>query len=101
MLCHNRQTAVMLCHNIQTHVLVKCLVTFKNMNLDCTAEVKFLGTQITDALKWHCHVQLPAGKLCKVFFIIKFLKKVLSPNLIRNIYLLTYLLTYTMVQSPS
>ena len=64
MLCHNSQTAVMLCHNTQTHVLVKPLVTFNNMNVHYTAEIKFLGIQITDKQKCHCHVQLLAGKLC-------------------------------------
>jgi len=52
------------------------------MNVDYTAEIKFLGIQITDKLKWHSHVQLLAGKLCKVTFMIKSLKEVLSPNLI-------------------
>ena len=78
-----RKTGVMLFHNRQTHVLVKPLVTFNmNMNMDYTAEIKFLGIQITDTLKWHSHVQLLAGKLCKVAFMIKSLKEVLSPNLI-------------------
>jgi len=54
------KTVVMLFHNRQTHVLVKPLVTFNNMN---TAEIKFLGIQITDTLKWHSHIQLLAGKL--------------------------------------
>ena len=76
----------MLFHSRQTNVLVKPLVAFNNMNVDYTAEIKFLGIQITDTLKWHCHVQLLAGKLCKVAFMIKSFKKVLSPNLIRNIY---------------
>ena len=80
------KTGVMLFHNRQTHVLVKPLVTFNNMNVDYTAEIKFLGIQITDTLKWHSHVQLLAGKLCKVTFMIKSLKEVLSPSLIRNIY---------------
>ena len=52
----------MLFHNRQTHVLVK--LTFNNMNVDYTAEIKFLGIQIMDTLKWHS--QLLAGKLCKV-----------------------------------
>jgi hypothetical protein len=56
------------------------------MNMDYTAEIKFFGIQIMDTLKWHSHIQLLAGKLCKVAFMIKFLKEVLSPNLIRNIY---------------
>jgi hypothetical protein len=80
------KTGVMLFHNRQTHVLVKSLVTFDNMNVDYTAEIKFLGIQITDTLKWHSHVQLLAGKLCKVAFMIRSLKEVLSQNLIQNIY---------------
>ena len=66
MLCHNRQTGVMLCHNRQTHVSVKLLVTFNDINVDYTAEIKFLAIQITDTLKWHSQVQLLAGKLCCV-----------------------------------
>jgi hypothetical protein len=80
------KTGVMLFLNRQTHVLVKPLVTFNNMNVDYTAEIKFLGIQIMDTLKWHSHVQLLADKLCKVAFVINSLKEVLSPNLIRNIY---------------
>ena len=80
------KTEVMLFHNRQTHVLVKPLVTFNNMTVDYTAEIKFLGIQIMDTLKCHSHVQLLAGELCKVAFMIKSLKEVLSPNLIRNIY---------------
>jgi len=80
------KTGVMLFHNRQTHVLVKPLVTFNNMNMDYTGEIKFLGIQITDTLKWHSHLQLLAGKLCKVAFMIKSLKEVLSPNMIQNIY---------------
>jgi len=56
------------------------------MNMDYTAEIKFLGIQIMVTLKWHSHVQLLAGKLCKVAFMIKSLKEVSSPNLIQNIY---------------
>jgi len=54
--------------------------------MDYTAEIKFLGIQITDTLKWHSRVQLLVGKLCKKAFMIKSLKEVLSPNLIQNIY---------------
>jgi len=62
------KTGVMLFHNRQTNVLVKLLVTLNNMNMDYTAEVKFLDIQNTDTLKWHSHIQLLAGKLCKVVF---------------------------------
>jgi len=56
------------------------------MAVDYTAETKFLGIQITDTLKWHSHVQSLASKLSKAAFMIKSLKDILSPNLIRNIY---------------
>ena len=78
------KTGVILFHNRQTHVLVNPLVTFNNMNVDYTAEIKFLGIQITGTLKWHSHIQLLAGKMCKVAFMIKSLKEVLSPNLIQK-----------------
>ena len=83
---NTEKTGVMLFHNRQTHVSVKPLVAFNNMNVEYTTEIKFLGIQITDTLKWHSHIQSLAGKLCKVAFMIKSLKEILSPNLIRNIY---------------
>ena len=54
------KTTVMLFHNRQTHVLVKPLETFNNMNVDFTAEIKFLAIQITDTLKCHSPVQVLA-----------------------------------------
>jgi hypothetical protein len=80
------KTGVMWFHNRQTQFLEKPLVTINKMNVDYTAEMKFLGIQITDTLKWNTHIQSLASKLCMVTFIIKSLKEVLSPNLIRNIY---------------
>jgi hypothetical protein len=50
--------------------------------MDYTAEMKFLGIQITDTLKWHSRIQLLASKLSKVAFMIKPLKEILSPNVI-------------------
>jgi hypothetical protein len=54
--------------------------------VDYTAEIKFLGIQITGTLKWNTHIQSLASKLYKVTFIIRSLKEVFSTNLIRNIY---------------
>jgi len=55
--------------------------------LDYTAETKFLGIHITETLKWNSHVQSLTSKLSKVSFMIKSLKEILSPNMIRNIYI--------------
>jgi len=73
-------------YNRQTIFLVKPQATFNKMNLDYITETTFLGIHITEILKWNSHVQSLASKLNKVFFMIKSLKEVLSPNMIRNIY---------------
>jgi len=52
------KTGVILFHNRQTHILVKLLDTFNKMTMDYTAEMKFIGIQIMDTLKWHPHIQL-------------------------------------------
>jgi len=45
------KTGLMLFHNTQTHCFVKPLVTFNKMTVDYTAEIKFLGIQITEKTK--------------------------------------------------
>ena len=83
---NTEKTGVMLFHNRQTHVSVKPLVAFNNMRVEYITEIKFLGIQIMDTIRWHSHIQSLAGKLGKVAFMIKSLKEILSPILIRNIY---------------
>jgi hypothetical protein len=51
------KTGVMSFHNRQTSFLVKPQVTFNKMNLEYTAETKFLGIHINETLKWNSHVQ--------------------------------------------
>jgi hypothetical protein len=60
------KTRVMLLHNRQTNFLVKPQVTFNKINLDYTAEMKFLVVHVTETLKWNFHVQSLASKLSKV-----------------------------------
>jgi hypothetical protein len=50
------------------------------------AEMKFLGIQIMEKLKWNSHVQSLANKLSRVLFMMKSSKGILSPYMIRNIY---------------
>jgi hypothetical protein len=56
------------------------------MNLDYTAETKFLGAHVHEILKWNSHIQSLASKLSNVSFMIVSLKEILSPNMIQNIY---------------
>jgi hypothetical protein len=76
------KTGVMSFHNRQTNFLVKPQVTFNKMNLDYTAETKFLGIHITDTLNWNTHVQSLGRKLSKVLLMIKSLKEILSQSMI-------------------
>ena len=46
------KTGIMSFHNRQTNFLVKPQATFNKINLDYTAEKKFLGIHITETLKW-------------------------------------------------
>jgi hypothetical protein len=62
-------------------------VGFNKLNLEYTAETKFLGIHITGTLKWNSHVQSSANRLNKVSFMIKSSKGILSPYMIRNVYL--------------
>ena len=73
-------------HNRQVKFLIKPQVTLNKINLEYTTEVTFLGIYITETLKWDTHIQILANKLSKVSFMIKSLKGILSPYMIRNIY---------------
>jgi hypothetical protein len=52
------------------------------MTVDYVAEMKFHGTQITNTIKLHSHIQLLVNKLNKVAFMMSSLKEILSLNLI-------------------
>jgi hypothetical protein len=65
---------------------VRPTVILKNLKLNYTAETKCLGVYITETLKWSKHIQSLASKLWKVTFMIKSLKKIMSPYMIHNIY---------------
>ena len=70
------KTKVMLFHNRQTNFLVKPQVTFNKMNLDYTAEMKFLGIHITQTLKWK--MVSPLSPVIANFFMEDFEEKALN-----------------------
>jgi len=73
------KTGIMSFHNRQSKFLIKPQVSFNKLNLEYTAETKFLGIHITGTLKCNSHVQSLANKLSKVSFMIKSSKGILSP----------------------
>jgi hypothetical protein len=80
------KTGVMSFHNRQSKFLVKPQVSFNKLNLEYTAETKFLGIYVMETLKWNSHVQSLANKLSKVSYMIKFSKGILSPYMIQYVY---------------
>jgi hypothetical protein len=80
------KTGFMSLHNRQSKFPVKPQVSCNKLNLEYTAETKFLGTYITETLKWNSHVQSLANKLSKVSFMIKFSNGILNSYMIRNVY---------------
>ena len=57
------KTGFMSLHNRQSKFPVKPQVSCNKLNLEYTAETKFLG--ITETLKWNSHVQSLVNKLSK------------------------------------
>jgi hypothetical protein len=73
-----KKTVVMLFQYRPKKFSVRPTVILNNLKLNYTAETKFLGVYITENLKWSTHIQSLANKLCKVAFMIKSLKKIMS-----------------------
>jgi hypothetical protein len=61
-------------------------VTFKNLEIAYKSELSFLGLCITENLKWDPHIRTLSSKLCKLIYIVKSLKEVISPYMIKSIY---------------
>jgi hypothetical protein len=72
-------------NNRQVKVPIKPQVTLNGSPHEYVADLKFLGVHITDTLNWNIHLQTLAHKLSKVSFMIKSLKEILSPYMIRYI----------------
>jgi hypothetical protein len=51
------KTGIMSFHNIQSKILIKPEVSFNKLNLEYTAEMKFLCIHITGTLKCNSHIQ--------------------------------------------
>jgi hypothetical protein len=56
------------------------------MDITYKSELQFLGIYITENLKWSIQIKSLSPKLSKVCYVIKSLKEVMSPCMIRSIY---------------
>ena len=61
-------------------------LSFKNVEISYTSEVKFLGINTSNNLKWNTHSQFLCSKLYKVSYMILSLKGDLSLVMLGNTY---------------
>jgi hypothetical protein len=56
------------------------------MDIAYKLELKFLGIHITDNLRWSAHVHTLSLKLSRASYLIKSLKEIMGPSMMRSIY---------------
>jgi hypothetical protein len=65
---------------------VKPQVKFDNRDIAYKSEIKFLGIHISENMKWEVHVKSLSSKLSKLCYMIKSLKDVTNPHIIKRTY---------------
>ena len=70
----------------KTFNVVMSKVVIKNVEIFYKSEVKFLGSNISNYLKWNTHIQFSCPKLNKVSYMISLVRVDLSLFMLRNIY---------------
>jgi hypothetical protein len=80
------KTVAMSFHTRQNRFPARPKITFRNMDIAYKLELKFLGIQITENLRWNAHVHTLRLKLSRVSHLIKSLKEIMGPSTIRSIY---------------
>ena len=80
------KTKAMLFHLNKTCNLIVPKIVFKNVEICYTPEVKFLGINIYNNLKWNTHIQFLCSKLNKVSYMISSVRGDLSLFMLQNIY---------------
>jgi hypothetical protein len=86
LLINTKKTVAMSFHFNKIRFADRPHIVFNNSEITYSSELRFLGIDITENLKWNIHIQSLCSKLSKSSYIIKSLRGVLSPNMLRSIY---------------
>ena len=99
LIVNNDKTKAMLFHWNKTCNLVMPKIVFKNVEIRYTSEVKFLGINISDFIKWNSHIQFLCSQLKKVSYMISSPRGDLSLFILRNTYFTRFqsLIRYGMI----
>ena len=60
------------------------------MGITYKSKLRFLGICITENIQWEAQVQSLSSKVSKISYIIKSLKEIMSPYVIRSIYYMNF-----------
>ena len=61
-------------------------ITYRNMDIACESDTKFLGIHITENMKWTTHICILRLQLSKVCYIIKLVQGISGLDMIRCFY---------------
>jgi hypothetical protein len=86
LIINTEKTFAMSFHSKQLRVLLRPKIVFKNTEIAYQSELKFLGINMTENLKWCAHARFFKAKLCKAVYMVKTLKETMSPYMITNIF---------------
>jgi hypothetical protein len=86
LILNTEKTIAMPFHTRQEIHLMKSQIKFGNMNIAYKSETKFSGMHINESMKWGAYVRLLSSELSKFCYMIKSLKDVTSPHVIRSVY---------------
>jgi hypothetical protein len=73
-------------HLKQLRVPLRLKIVFKNTEIAYQSELRLLRINMIENLKWCAHARFLKAKLCKVVYMVKTLKEIMSPYMTRNIY---------------
>jgi hypothetical protein len=83
---NTEKTIAMAYHNRQERDLMKPQIKFGKTQIVCRSETKCLCTHVNEHMDWNAHIVFLSLKLSKVCYMIKFLRDVTSPPVIRSVY---------------
>jgi Reverse transcriptase (RNA-dependent DNA polymerase). len=80
------KTCALLFHSSQQKCVDKPHIMYDNKFIAYSPTIKFLGITLTVNLKWHACLDILCKSLTKAYFMIKYLKQVISHHSVRILY---------------
>jgi hypothetical protein len=86
LILNTEKTTAMLFHSRQERDLIQPQIKFGKIEIAYKSETEFLGMHVGKHLDWNAHIMSLSSKLSKVCYMIRSLRDITSPLVIRSIY---------------